>query len=195
MAYKKLHVAAGGCVTGHKRELTNDACVHSCVQRDLLKAEIFGFNGTSVDVKTSFYSCQNGGLSLCLDHTPKTRANPMWCHTTSLFLWIHVSSFTTCSAAPLSYYPPLSTHLNPIQSNSGIQPATALQPSPSSPVFTSCWQIRPHDPGLPPASPFNSTHPLRTSLFCHNVLTQHAPVPPLTHPLSLPPPTVCSLIV
>lgn len=118
--------------------------------------------------KQLFHSCQNGGWSLCLDHTPRTRANPMWCHTTSLFLWIHISSFTTCSAPPLSYYPPLSTHLNPIQSNGGIQPP------PSSLVFTSCWQIRPRDPSLPPAS---STHPLRAR-------PAHSCLPHLTHTLS-----------
>lgn len=67
---------------------------------------------------------------VCVSTTPqKHKKNPMWCHTTSLFLWIHVSSFTTCSAAPPppSHYPPLSTHLNPIQPNSGIQPCSPPQ--------------------------------------------------------------------
>lgn len=59
---------------------------------------------------------------------PKMQANPIWCHTTLLLPWIHISSFTTCLAFTVPALPPTETHSNPIQSKRGVKPRQPLPP-------------------------------------------------------------------
>lgn len=102
------------------------ACVRACVQGDLLNAETFGFKGTSMDGKTTFHPCQNQAWSLCLDHTPKTQEKShVVSHHFAVSMATHIKLHHLLCSPPLSHSPPLSTHLNPIQPNSGIQPCSS----------------------------------------------------------------------
>lgn len=99
---------------------------------------------------------------------------------------------------PLSYHPPLSTHLNPIQSNGGIQPCSPPHLLPALPPAGRLGHTTPAF--LPP--PLLTPHTLSVlpslAIMCSpSTLLFPTPPPPhtRTHPLSLPPPTVCPLTV